>query len=38
MKKTSPLILTAIIVCGIIFTGPAAADNAAVEQAVFYVQ
>lgn len=38
MKKIIPFVLTAIITCGIIFTGPAAADDAAVEQAVFYVQ
>ena len=38
MKKNISLILTAIIVSGVIFAGSAWADDAAVEQAVFYVQ
>jgi hypothetical protein len=38
MKKNMFVILTAIIVAGVIFTGSAWADDAAVEQAVFYVQ
>jgi hypothetical protein len=38
MKKNIPLILTTIILCWVIFTGSAWADNAAVEEAVFYVQ
>ncbi len=38
MKKNMFVILTVIIVGGVIFTGAAGADDAAVEQAVFYVQ
>ena len=38
MKKSMSLILMTIMVCGVILTGSAAADDAIVEEAVFYVQ
>ena len=38
MKTTSPFLLTAVMLCGFFFTGPAFADDGIVEQAVFYVQ
>ncbi len=38
MKKSMPIVLTAIMLCGVIFGGSAAADDATVEEAVFYVQ
>jgi len=38
MNKNIFLFLMAIIVCGLIFTGPGWSDDSAVEQAVFYVQ
>jgi hypothetical protein len=38
MRKTIPFILTASLLFGVLFSGSTAADDASVDQAVFYVQ
>ena len=38
MKNAIPFILTTVMLCGVIFGGPAAAGEPPAEQAVFFVQ
>jgi hypothetical protein len=38
MTKAIPFILTVVTLFGVLFAGPATADDATVQQVVFYVQ